>query len=147
MARADAAMHSLQVRRHVDASPQDVYQAWTDRSQLARWFRPAPHLETVVHELDLRTGGAYRIEMKDPDGSSYVAIGEYREIEPPTRLSFTWRWEGTPATDTLVTIELAPKNGGTEILLTHTLFESEEQRDGHLEGWNGCLAQLDALFS
>jgi len=147
MARREAAMHSLQVKRHVRASPEAVYRAWTDRSQLARWFRPAPHLETVVHELDLRTGGAYRIEMKDPDGSNHVAVGEYRELESPTRLAFTWRWEGSPMTDTLVTIELAPKDGGTEIVLTHTLFQSEEQRGKHLEGWTGCLALLEALFS
>ena len=100
-----------------------------------------------MHELDLLTGGAYRIEMKDPDGSNHVAIGEYRELESPTRLAFTWRWEGSPMTDTLVTIELTPKDGGREIVLTHTLFQSEEEREGHLEGWNGCLAQLDTLFS
>lgn len=146
MARPETAMHSLQVKRLVHASPQAVYRAWTDASELARWFRPAPHLETVVHELDLRAGGTYRIEMKDPDGSSYVAIGEYRELEPPERLAFTWRWEGSPATDTLVTVELAPKDGCTEIVLTHTLFQSEEERDGHLEGWTGCFAQLETLF-
>ena len=50
-------------------------------------------------------------------------------------------------TETLVTIELASKEGGTEIVLTHTLFQSEEQREQHLMGWNGCFSQLATLFA
>jgi uncharacterized protein YndB with AHSA1/START domain len=134
------------VKRHVGASPKQVYHAWTDRSQLARWFAPSPDFEAVVHELDLRAGGGYRIEMKHPDGSSHVAVGEYREIEAPRRLTFTWRWEGSPMADTLVTVELLSKDGGTEVVLTHTLFGSEAERDEHTKGWTGCLTQLAALF-
>jgi uncharacterized protein YndB with AHSA1/START domain len=144
MATVDAASHSLQVKRHVGASPQQVYRAWTDRAQLARWFAPSPDFEIVVHELDPRTGGSYRIEMRAPDGSSHVAVGEYRELEAPRRLTFTWRWEGSPMADTLVTVELTSKGDGTEVVLTHTLFQSEEQRDQHTEGWTGCLTQLAA---
>ena len=146
MARLDTATNSLRVKRHVLASPEAVYRAWTDGSQLTQWFRPASDFETVVHELDLRTGGIYRIEMKHPDGSSHVAIGEYRELEPPHRIAFTWRWEGSPMTETLVTVELAASDGGTELVLTHTQFQSEEQQENHLKGWTGCLAQLVTLF-
>jgi uncharacterized protein YndB with AHSA1/START domain len=147
MATVDSATHSLQVRRQVSASPKQVYRAWTDKAQIARWFAPSPDFKTIVHELDFRTGGSYRIEMRHPDGSSHVAIGRYREIESPGRLTFTWRWEGSPMADTLVTIELLPKDGGTEVLLTHTLFQTEELRDEHTKGWTGCLAQLGARFA
>lgn len=146
MATVDATTHSLQVKRQVDASPKEVYRAWTDRAQVARWFAPSPDFLVVVHQLDPRAGGAYRIEMKAPDGSSHVAVGIYEEVESPHRLTFTWRWEGSPMADTLVTVELTAKGGGTEVVLTHTLFQSEEQRDQHTQGWTGCLTQLVALF-
>ena len=146
MATVDGASQSLQVKRHIGASPKAVYHAWTDRAQLSRWFAPSPDFDVVVHELDARTGGSYRIEMRAPDGSSHVAVGEYRELEAPRRLTFTWRWEGSPMADTLVTVELTSKGGGTEVVLTHTLFQSEEQRDQHTKGWTGCLAQLAALL-
>jgi uncharacterized protein YndB with AHSA1/START domain len=147
MAQIDTTTHSLQLKRQIPASPKQVYQAWTDRAQLARWFRPSPDFETVVHELDLRAGGSYRIEMRHPNGSTHVAVGEYRELEAPTRLTFTWRWEGTPMVDTLVTVELTSKNDGTELTLTHTLFQSDAERDEHTKGWTGCLTQLDALLA
>jgi uncharacterized protein YndB with AHSA1/START domain len=147
MATVDAASHSLQVKRQLGAPPPQVYRAWTEGSHLARWFAPSPDFETVVHELDLRAGGGYRIEMRHPDGSSHVAVGEYRELEAPRRLTFTWRWEGSPMSDTLVTVELLSKDGGTELVLTHTLFQSEALRDEHTKGWTGCLAQLAAHFA
>ncbi len=49
-------------------------------------------------------------------------------------------------TDTLVTIELLSKDGGTEIVLTHTLFQTEAQRDQHAKGWTGCFARLVPLL-
>ena len=147
MATVDTASHSLQVKRQLGAPPGQVYRAWTDASHLARWFAPSPDFETVVHELDLRAGGGYRIEMRHPDDSSHVAVGEYRELEAPRRLTFTWRWEGSPMSDTLVTVELLSKDGGTELVLTHTLFQSEELRDEHTKGWTGCLTQLAAHFA
>jgi uncharacterized protein YndB with AHSA1/START domain len=145
MATVDSASHSLQVKRHVHASPTRVYRAWTDEAQLARWFAPSADFETVVHEMDVRSGGTYRIEMRHPDGSSHVAVGEYRELQAPTRLTFTWRWEGAPMADTLVTVEFLSKAGGTEVVLTHTLFQSEDQRDEHTKGWTGCLTRLEAV--
>lgn len=146
MATVDAGSHSLQVKRLIDAAPEEVYRAWTDRGQLERWFAPSPDFEVAVHDLDPRAGGTYRIEMRAPDGASHVAVGEFRELEAPRRLTFTWRWEGSPMTETLVTVELVSTEGGTEVVLTHTLFRSEEERDRHTDGWTGCLARLGALF-
>ena len=146
MATVDTASHSLQVRRHLVAPPKKVFQAWTDRAHLARWFAPSPDFKIVVHELDVRPGGGYRIEMRHPDGSSHIAVGEYRELDAPRWLTFTWRWEGSPMSDTLVTVELTSKDGGTEVVLTHTLFQSEELRDEHTKGWTGCMAQLAATL-
>jgi uncharacterized protein YndB with AHSA1/START domain len=147
MATVESAVHSLQMKRVVPAAPSKVYRAWTDAAQLARWFAPSPDFETVVHELDPREGGSYRIEMKAPDGSSHVAVGEYRDLEKDARLTFTWRWEGAPMPDTLVTVELLKRGEGTEVVLTHTLFPAEAMRDEHTKGWTGCLAQLEALFT
>jgi uncharacterized protein YndB with AHSA1/START domain len=147
MATIDTAMHSLQIKRHLGAPPARVYSAWTEEEDLARWFAPSPDFDTVVHQLDVRAGGKYRIEMKSPDGSSHIAVGEYRELAAPNRLAFTWRWEGSPMTDTLVTVELQANGNGTDLTLTHTLFESEELRDQHTEGWTGCLGRLEPLFA
>ena len=46
----------------------------------------------LVH-LDLRVGGKFRIQMKNADGEYFTAVGEFREVEPPERLVYTWDWE------------------------------------------------------
>jgi uncharacterized protein YndB with AHSA1/START domain len=38
-------------------------------------------------------GGRYRIDMRGPSGNLYRIVGEYREVRPPERLVYTWRWE------------------------------------------------------
>ncbi len=86
--------HSLKLVRTFDASPEEVYRAWTDPSVIKRWFGPTPEFSTTIAEVDLKVGGKYRIGMKSPDGELYVATGVYQEIVPNEKLAFTWRWEG-----------------------------------------------------
>jgi uncharacterized protein YndB with AHSA1/START domain len=47
---------------------------------------------TTVPILELRPGGRYRVEMRKGD-ATHVVVGEYREIRPPKRLVYTWKWE------------------------------------------------------
>ena len=72
--------------------------------------------------------------------------GTYKVLKPYSRIVFTWEapWS---APDTEVELVLNPVEGGTEVVLTHVRFMSEESRDSHTEGWNGILGKLDALLS
>ena len=135
---------SLEVRRVIPASPARVYDAWTTAETLTRWFAPGTDYAVIVHRLDLHVGGGYRIEMRHASGVCRVAAGEYREMQRPARLAFTWGWEGTPVADTLVVVEFHPSGPDTEIVLTHTRFATETDRDQHLKGWTGCLGRLPA---
>jgi uncharacterized protein YndB with AHSA1/START domain len=144
MASTVSPTHSLEVRRTIRASPERIYDAWTTAEALTRWFAPSADFTTVVHAAELRVGGHYRIEMRHSSGASHVAVGTYRELARPTRLSFSWRWEGTAMADSLVTIELSPAGPDTELVLTHGGFSTEAERDEHLKGWNGCLARIDS---
>lgn len=147
MATVDTGVHSLQIKRTVRGTPSRVYRAWTEPAQVARWFAPSSDYEVMVHRLDVRPGGGYRIEMKRSDGSSHVAIGEYKEMEENVRLAFSWRWEGAPMEDTLVTVELRSSGDDTEVVLTHSRFTLESQRDEHTKGWTGCLSRLADSFA
>ncbi len=139
---------SLTLRRHLKAPPEKVYRAWTDVSQLARWFGPAECVPgTFEGEVDARVGGRYRAAFDTDDGEHHEVGGVYREVVPNERLKFTWAWHSTPERELLVTITIRPDGEGTMLTLTHEQFFDEAARDGHRHGWSGCLDKLEAYFS
>lgn len=138
----------VEVRRTYAASPAEVYAAWTNPEALGTWFGPTVDLTTIVHALDLRVGGRYRIEMRPATGETHIVTGTYQELDAPHRLAFTWRWENAAVDEeTLVAIDLRSAGPGTELVLTHSRFASEKSRDGHTAGWEGCLTRLGGALA
>ena len=139
---------TLQIKRTFAAPRDRVFRAWTDAKQFALWFHPTTDYTTVITQMDLRNGGAYRLEMRRKDGNVSKLAGTYKEVKPPEKLVFTWRWqqEGAPA-ETLVTVEFRDLGGSTEILLTHSSFTDPAYRDKHNEGWTGCFSLLEKYLA
>lgn len=138
---------ALVIRRTYAASPQRVYEAWTD-PELARQFLCPAGMTVGEVALDVRAGGKYRIEMLTPGGEPYVAYGVYREVRPPSRLVMTWQWqEDNPADEheTLLTLEFLPHGNGTEFVLTHERLKNAESRASHAHGWNSMAEKLDNI--
>ena len=82
-------------------------------------------------EVDLRVGGAYRIQMKAPDGQMHTVGGIYREVVQPQKLQFTWAWEAgggcgdsgpEESRETLVTVQFQAQGASTEVTLIHEQF-------------------------
>jgi uncharacterized protein YndB with AHSA1/START domain len=116
---------------------------------LEKWFCPAPQVTLKVASLDLRIGGKYRLLYRFPSGQVVPVVGEYRTIAPPRQLVFTWTWEAPDpdaGVDTLVTIDLHEKDGGTEVVVKHERFPTEEKMRQHQSGWVGTLERLDQLL-
>ena len=109
----------LHMSRRFPARPDRVFRALTRCEELRRWW--GPNGFTVPDcALDLRPGGAWRTVMRSPEGQYEVVSGVYREVQPPSRLAFTWGWEREDGRghETLVTIELHERAGGTLLVLT-----------------------------
>ena len=138
----------LQLRRTLDATPQRVFDAWTDPEQMKQWFRPSDQYKMLLTEVDLRVGGRYRIRGQNAQGETHTVGGIFKEIIPPSRLVYTWAFEGPvegfkgEMGDTLITIELLDLGGKTELTLTHQHFPTQLAVDKHKDGWNGCLNSL-----
>jgi len=137
---------TLQIKRTFKAPRDKVFKAWTDPTVLKQWFAPSDDFSVPIADIDLRVGGKYRIAMQAPDGAQHIAIGTYREVAPSQKLVFTWTWEKSPMPETLVTVEFNERAGSTEMVFTHELFPSVEERDHHNKGWIGCLDRLAKIF-
>jgi uncharacterized protein YndB with AHSA1/START domain len=131
------------IRRVFPASRERLFRAWTDPVELMGWFSPAGYRNASA-ETEVRVGGRYRISMqKLPDGVPFYASGEYRTVEFPSRLVFSWTWEDPAENvrDSIVTVELVERGDGTEVVLTHELVPLEKQ-ESHAHGWRSILAKL-----
>ncbi len=136
---------SLTLKRHIKASPEKVFAAWTQAEHLRRWFGPGD-IKVLKAEADLKVGGTFSVSMVAPDGEKHGVGGTYLEFVPSEVLSFTWAWVTMPERQSLVTVRLAPRDGGTDLTLIHEQFADEAARDRHTQGWAGSLDKLEGLF-
>lgn len=136
----------LRIVRTYPAPREEVFRALTEPDLLARWFAPSDDFEAYVDRFEAEVDGTYRIEMRHKEGNVHTAVGTIREITPPARLAYTWKWEGGEMSDTLVLWELTDTDDGTQLTLTHDRFPNEEAKKEHLQGWNGCLARLESVL-
>jgi len=139
---------SLQLERSIPAPPEAVYRAFIEAETLTRWFSPSPDYKVIVHKVDAKVGGGFRIDMQKPDGTVHMAQGTYKELVPGKRLVFTWVWENHPEDgNSLITVELSPEGKSTKLVFTHEQLPTSKSRDSHAQGWTGCLDRLVQALS
>ena len=139
----------LRLEHTFRATPEEVFDAWTNPVVLMRWWAMRATQSPGNCEVDLRVGGRYLLEMLDADtGAVFAVAGEYREVARPHRLVFTWCWQNDgmlhPGHVSVVSIEFLARGDRTTVVLEHADLASEESRDGHGAGWRGVLESLDA---
>ena len=126
---------TLRIERTYGAPIRAVFEAWTSEEVIRRWWELERGWGTTEADLDLRVGGAVRVVMRDPDKDvEYGGGGTYTEIEPPTRLAFTWIWDGDTRR-TLIEIDFAERDGETAVVFTHRDLWDEEAVRSHEDGW------------
>ncbi len=145
----------LRMNRTFDATPDRVFAAWTDPGQFGQWFGPVG-MKTVECRIDARVGGAWRLmgEGHNIPGSGTpgrvrpTVSGKYLEIEPPTRLVFTWAWHekddfASPrGQESVVTVQFKPAGERTEMIFTQAVFKDEASLAAHNRGWTESLDKL-----
>jgi uncharacterized protein YndB with AHSA1/START domain len=139
---------TLAMRRVLRAARPVVYAAFCDPRELAKWWGPAG-FTTPCLEFAPRIGTSYRIEMQPPGGEAFYLAGEFREVEPPARLVFTFVWEDPDPADVETLVALAFRDLGdvTELSLTQSPFQTEARRALHRDGWTDSFDRLERLIS
>jgi uncharacterized protein YndB with AHSA1/START domain len=131
----------IRIERVLPATIGKVYDAWTRAALLVQWYCPNPQLELKV-QADVRAGGDYIVEM-----GPHVVRGTYLEVEPPHRLVFSWKWDGTDDEPTRVEVELSEVADGTRMVLSHTGFANAEDAANHQIAWDPELGRLAELLT
>jgi uncharacterized protein YndB with AHSA1/START domain len=138
----------VQLHRALSSPCSAVFSACVEPAELAKWWGPRGFTAPSI-EMDLRVGGAYRIAMQPPEGDLFYLSGEFREVEAPTRLVYTFRWEDPDPEDreTVVTVALGDRGPSTEFVLLQEGFATERRRALHENGWTESLDRLEQLLS
>jgi uncharacterized protein YndB with AHSA1/START domain len=116
----------LRIERTFDAPVERVFEAWTSEEVLRRWLHG----------------------MRDPsDGAESGATGEYRVVDPPHRLVFTWVWDDQPDQPQLIELKFFERDGATTVLMTNSSIPTDERWESQQRGWNVCYDNLERVLA
>ena len=138
------------VTRTFNAPARIVFEAWTKPELFKKWWVPKSMGMTLVScEMDVRTGGTYRLVFGTDASNQMEFFGRYIEVTPPSRIVWTNDEGDEGGAVTTVTFE---ETGGHTLLTVHDLYPSKEALDGALASgstgaWPEQLDQLDELVA
>jgi uncharacterized protein YndB with AHSA1/START domain len=136
----------LTVRRTIAATAEELFDAFLDAESLGEFMRPGSERHSQV-TVDPRVGGRFVIDMHVND-TVIPHSGEYREIDRPRKLVFTWVSKNTHHEESVVTVDfhvLPGESPRTEVVLSQMLLP-EVQVKGHVGGWTRILELLDERY-
>jgi uncharacterized protein YndB with AHSA1/START domain len=138
----------LVVTRTFNAPARIVFEAWTKPELFKQWWVPrSMGVNLLSHEMDVRTGGTYRLVFGEDASKSMAFHGRYLEVTPHSRLVWTNEEGGDAGQVTTVTFE---ERGGKTLLVMHELYPSKEALDaagtGAADAMRETFEQLDELL-
>jgi uncharacterized protein YndB with AHSA1/START domain len=138
----------VEMKRVFPAAPSVVFEAFSDPDKLAKWWGPEGFTAPSV-KFDPRVGADYRIEMQPSEGDPFYLTGEFREVDPPLRLAYTFVYEKPDPDDVDTLVELSFRDLGesTEVVFTQGPFKTAARRGLHRDGWTDCFDRLEQLIS
>ena len=140
----------LVVTRTFNGPARLVFKAWATPELFMRWWVPkSVGMSVVSCEMDIRTGGSYRLVFGHPVSKEPMAFfGRYIEVTPPARMVWTNEEGGEIGAVTTVTFE---ERGAQTLVVLRDLYPSKEALDeavasGSTGGFVEQFAQLDELL-
>ena len=136
--------------RVFDAPRELVFKAHVDPTLISQWWGLRSYT-TLVDQMDARPGGKWRFVQRRADGSEEGFRGEFREIVPPERFTWTFEWEGLPGHVGVETYTFEEHAGKTTLTAT-SVFNTLEERDGVIAsgmeaGANESADRLEELLA
>lgn len=123
-----------------------VWRCLVEPELLCRWWGP-PGVVCEVERWSPGQNATWRVVMHTPDGSDLGLRGRFVEVVPPRRLVLTWDWEHSDHPPSQVTMTVEGDDRVGHLTIRHDGLQTQDNRDGHREGWMGSFEKLEALLS
>lgn len=126
----------------IAAPPERVFRAISSE-EIATWWGSPETYHVTRWTGDIRPGGWWRSEGVGADGHAFAVGGEILEVDPPSLLVQTWRFEHTPDNVTTIRYHIETIPGGSRLTIRHEGFRDRVDCDNHARGWERVLGWLN----
>ena len=137
---------AVNLTKTINAPIASVFNAWLDANTLSKFMMPMPGMPEPRTEADGRQGGAFTIYMQVGD-EEIPHKGKYLEVNPYTKLVFTWESPFSTEDSTVTIHFIALADDQTKIDFSHVKFKGEEERENHEGGWTNILKNLNVVIA
>ena len=133
----------IELKKVLPVSAEMVFDAWLDPESIKQWMCPMPGVTVPNPHVDPRVGGQFKFDMEVGE-NVMPHFGEYKVLDRPNKIQFTWNSVNTDNEDSLVTISIeANGDKACELTLVHELLPSEESVKNHTAGWTNIFDCLE----
>lgn len=138
--------NSVTLHRVLKASPEKVYRAFTDSNAIASWLPPYGFV-CVVHKMDVRVGGSYRMSFINfSSGNGHSFGGEFLELRPGEFIRHTDKFDDPNLKEVMTTsISLKKVLPGTELHIVQENIPPVIPSEMCYLGWQESLEKLAKL--
>ncbi|HTF80154.1 MAG TPA: SRPBCC domain-containing protein [Cytophagales bacterium] len=151
---------AVRITHIFDATPDLVFEAWTDPEQLLLWYAPQG-CKLFYKHIEVRKGGTFHSCIQDPLYGDCWCKGTYLEIDPPYKLVYTVALcdaegnsvqsaqvgkDGAWPSSTTVTVFFTPVGNKTQVQLHQNVSESLAKKTGAYPSWIQMLERLNERF-
>ncbi len=148
-----AAEDTVRATVEIAVPPEQVFEALIDPAQLEAWWGSDETYRTSDWQVEPHPGGEWSVQTTGADGAEETVHGEYRVVDAPHVLEYTWAASWDDFTETTVRFELAPAVvygvSGTRLTVTHTGFAALDIHalDSHSQAGATFAADWPRLLS
>jgi len=133
--------YDTRVVRAMRAQPDAIYRSFTTGWE--EWFAlPGGLIVNAVTQGQL----FFVVEF---EGCRHPHYGRFLGVEPNRKIELTWVTGvgGTQGAETVLSVEIEPRDDGCALILTHRGFYDQERADIHGKSWEGILVHLDSRLA
>jgi uncharacterized protein YndB with AHSA1/START domain len=140
----------MRMTRHLPATPDQVFDAYTDAEKQKIWFSILDEKPGIVEiEVDLRVGGRQTAVWGPSPDQLFRETQTFLEIDRPHRLVTESTGSSPDGMEMTTRIEITfeEKDGGTLMTVVQSGFPVPEIRDFFVgEVWAGALDRIEAYL-
>ena len=136
----------VKLHRVFTASPEKIFNAFTDADAMASWLPPYGFV-CRVHSMDFKVGGTYKMSFKNfTTGTSHSFGGQYLEIVTNELIRYSDQFDDPNLPGQMITtIELKEVSCGTELFATQEGIPDVIPVEMCYLGWQESLDKLKRL--